>query len=150
MPVEELYNSEIFRGSLEETTPSRVGIDLVRMWSFCLWQIIGEPNNLDPVLRDGMVESYFWFLFALGWRPSEVLYLNGQKVNNLNHWRDMLLKEIKERLRSPKQGHLEVIKNVLAHLDYGKPFIADGYSWLETVLTKQFLPNPVARQRDRH
>jgi len=124
----------------ENTRPSRIGINLVRMWSFSLWEIMGEPNKLDSVLRDSLVESYFRFLFALGWQPSEVLDLNGQNVKNLNHWRDLLLKELKERLRSPKQGHLDVIRSVLAHLDFGKPFIADGYSWLKTVFPKQFLP----------
>jgi hypothetical protein len=128
-------------GAPENTKPSLIGATLVRMWSFSLWEIMGEPNKLDRVLLDRIVESYFGFLFALGWQPSEVLYLNCQGVKNLNHWRDLLLKELKERLRSPKQGHLEVIRRVLANLDQGKPFIAEGYDWLETVLQKQFLPN---------
>jgi hypothetical protein len=128
-------------GAPEDTRPGRIGIDLVRMWSFSLWEITGEPQKLDPVLRDRIVESYFRFLFALGWQPSEVLNLNGQNVKSLDHWRDLLLKELMERLRSPKQSHLDVIKNVLAHLDFGKPFISDGYSWLETVFPKPFLPD---------
>jgi hypothetical protein len=132
-------------GAPEDTRPSRIGIDLVRMWSFSLWEIMGEPNKLDPVLRDSIVESYFRFLFALGWQPSEVLDLNGQNVKNLNHWRDRLLKELKERLQSPEQGSLDAVRNVLAHLDFGKPFIADGYRWLETVFPKQFLPNKTGR-----
>lgn len=127
-------------GPPEHIKPSEIGIVLVRMWSFSLWEIMGEPNKLDPALRDNIVESYFRFMFATGWQPSEVLYLSGQGVESLNHWRDLLLKELKERLRSPRQGHLQVIRNVLTHLDYEKPFISEGYTWLKTALPPQFLP----------
>lgn len=139
MAVQESVRSH--KGAPGDTNPNRIGIDLVRMWSFCLWAIMGEPNRLDPVLRDSLVESYFLFLFTLGWQPSEVLYLSGQNVTSLNHWRDLVLKELKDRLRTTRKGHSDVIRNVLSRLDLFKPFIDAGYGWLKTQLPGQFLPN---------
>jgi hypothetical protein len=79
-------------------------------------------------------------MFALGWQTTEVLYTTGQSIGNLNAWRDVFLKNLKERIKSPKQAHLTVLHRVLGSLDWGKPFISDGYDWLKTTLPPQFFP----------
>jgi hypothetical protein len=33
-----------------------------------------------------------------------------------------------------KNGHFIVLHRVFGHLDWGKPFISDGYDWLKTQL----------------
>jgi hypothetical protein len=125
----------------EEASPGRVGGDLLRMWSFCIWWILREGGKFDPVLRRRIVERYFGFLFALGWRSSEVLLGTAQSVNNLNHWRDALLTELRQHLASPTQELVNVLKEVFYFLDTGKPFISDGYAWLKTQIPDQFLPD---------
>lgn len=127
-------------GAPENTAPNQIGTALVRSWSFTVWEVIGKPNDLDPALRDSIVESYFTLLFALGWQPSEVLCLSGPNVQNLNLWRDLLVKELKERLLGADRGCLQVIQNAIADLDDGKPFISDGCIWLETVSPDWFPP----------
>lgn len=128
-------------GPPEDAKPNRSDRIVVSMWSFCLWELMNELNRIDPVIVEELVESYFWFMFALGWQPSEVIFLHGQGCQSLNSWRDIFLKELQARLKSPKRGHIDMIKQVLQNLDFGKPFISEGYDWLETVLPAQFLPN---------
>jgi hypothetical protein len=125
----------------DQSAPGRVGIDLVRMWAFCIWWLMGSPNKIDPGLRERIVERYFRLLFALGWEPSEILHGTAQGVNNLNLWRDYMLKELKSHFPSPHPEHLNVIKRVLNSLDTGKRFISDGYDWLRTQTPREFLPD---------
>jgi hypothetical protein len=40
------------------------------------------------------------------------------------------------------QEHFTVLHQVFAHLDWGKPFISDGYHWLQTKLHPNFFPTP--------
>jgi hypothetical protein len=125
----------------DEASPGRVGSDLLRTWSFCIWWTMGEPGKVDPVLRDRIVGRYFRFLFTLGCQPSEILHGAAQTVNSLNRWRDALLKELKLHFPSPRQEHLNALKRVFKSLDFGKPFISDAYDWLKTQIPIQFLPD---------
>jgi hypothetical protein len=128
--------------SPEQSAPGRVGNDLVRMWAFCIWWLMTEPDKIDPVLRERIiVERYFRFLFALGWEPSEILRGAAQGVNSLNRWRDTMLKELEVHFPSPCKEPLNVIKRVLDSLDTGKRFISDGYDWLKTKFPSEFLPH---------
>lgn len=113
---------------------------LVRMWSFSIWEIMKQRDRSDPRIVSESVESYLTFMFALGWQPSELVYLSGQRIQSLKSWRDQFAKELRARLKSPRREHIETVKAVLKELDLGKPFIADGYEWLRTELPQQFLP----------
>lgn len=123
-----------------DSCPGRVGVDLVGIWATCTWLLMGEPNKLDPMLLERIVERYFRFMFACGWETSEILYSSAQGVTSLNCWRDKLLKEIKHLLGSPRMQHLTVLKSVLKNLDFGKWFIHEGYEWLKTQLHPSLLP----------
>jgi hypothetical protein len=63
----------------DDSCPGRIGEDLARIWATCTRMIMGEPDKLDPVLRDRIVERYFRFMFASGWETSEILYSNAQR-----------------------------------------------------------------------
>jgi hypothetical protein len=40
------------------------------------------------------------------------------------------------------QEHFTVLHQVFAHLDWGRPFISNGYDWLQTKLHPNFFPTP--------
>ena len=102
---------------------------------------MSEANKLDPNLLDRIVERYFRFMFALGWQTTEILYTAGQTVPSLNEWRDALFEQFDECLKSPKQEHIAVLHRVFKTLDWGKPFVSDGYDWLTTKIHPSFIPS---------
>ena len=120
--------------------PDTTGRTLVKFWCLSIWELMSEANRLDPNLLDRIVERYFRFMFALGWETTEVLYTTGQAVPTLNEWRDVLFEEFNECLTSAKQEHVTVLHRVFKTLDWGKPFISDGYDWLTTKLHPSFIP----------
>jgi hypothetical protein len=128
------------QGIPEDSKPSMTGATLVRMWCLSIWYLMSEPNRINPDHLDQIVERYFRFMFALGWQTTEVLYNAGQSVPSLNTWRDLFLKEFKDCVNHPKQEHFTVLHRVFGSLDWGKPFISDGYDWLKTKLHPNFFP----------
>lgn len=126
------------QGIPEDSKPSMTGRTLVKMWCLSIWKLMSEPNRINPDHLDQIVERYFRFMFALGWQTSEVLYSFGQSVPSLNAWRDIFLEELEDCVKSPKQEHFTVLHRVFKTLDYGKPFISDGYDWLQTKLHANF------------
>jgi hypothetical protein len=127
------------QGTPEDSKPSMTGVTLVKMWCLSIWELMSEPNRINPDHLDQIVERYFRFMFALGWQTSEVLYV-GQSVSSLNAWRDIFLEELEDCVRSPKQQHFTALHRVFNTLDWGKPFISDGYDWLQTKLHPSFFP----------
>ena len=123
-----------------DSTPSMTGKTLVRMWCLSVWELMSESNRMNPAHVDQIVERYFRCMFALGWQTTEVLYNVGQSVTSLNAWRDLFLEELQSCLNHPKQEHFTVLHRVFKALDWGKPFISDGYDWLETKLHPNFFP----------
>jgi hypothetical protein len=97
------------------------------MWCLSIWELMREPNRINPDHLDQIIERYFRFMFALGWQTSEVLYNVGQSVPSLNAWRGIFLAELEDCLKNPKQEHFTVLHRVFKALDWGKPFISDGY-----------------------
>jgi hypothetical protein len=128
------------QGALEESSPSMTGTTLVRMWCLSIWELMSEPGRLEDAHLDRIVERYFRFMFALGWQTTEILYTVGQSVPTLNVWRDLMFKEFEDCAKSPKQEHSTVLHRVFGSLDWGKPFISEGYDWLETKLHPNFFP----------
>jgi hypothetical protein len=127
------------QGIPEDSKPSMTGVTLVRMWCLSIWKLMSEPNRINPDHLDQIVERYFRFMFALGWQTSEVLYA-GESALNLNAWRDIFLKELEDCVNHPKQEHFAVLHRVFKNLDWGKPFVSDGYNWLQTKLDPNFFP----------
>jgi hypothetical protein len=127
--------------SLTSSKPDGTGRTLVKFWCLSVWELMSEANRLDPNLLDRIVERYIRFMFALGWQTTEVIYNAGQAVPTLNEWRDVLFEEFKDCLNSPKPEHFKVLHRVFENLDFGKPFILDGYDWLQTKLHPNFFPN---------
>jgi hypothetical protein len=128
------------QGDPADSKPSMTGATLVKMWCLSIWELMSEGGRINPAHLDQIVERYFRFMFALGWQTTEVLGRVGQSVPSLNAWRDVFFQEFKDCTKSPKQEHLTVLYRVFGHLDWGKPFISDGYEWLETMLHPQFFP----------
>ena len=124
----------------QDASPSSTGTTLVRFWCLSIWELMSEPGRIDPEHLDEIVERYFRFMFAVGWQPSEVLYTGGQPVPHLLAWRDALFEELKVCTMSPKSEHFNVLHRVFGKLDWGKPFISDGYDWLRSQLGIQFFP----------
>jgi hypothetical protein len=116
------------------------GKTLVRMWCLSVWELMSESDRINPVHVDQIVERYFRCMFALGWQTTVVLYNVGQSVPSLNTWRDLFLEEFKDCVNHPKQEHFTVLHRVFGSLDWGKPFISDGYDWLQTKLHPNFFP----------
>lgn len=124
----------------QDAKPMPTGKELVRFWFLSIWEVMDRTNAINPAHLDSMVERYFRFMFALGWQPSEILYSSGQSVPHLNAWRDLLCSQIKGCTTGIKDGHFIALHRVFKHLDWGKPFISDGYEWLETQLQPQLFP----------
>lgn len=128
------------KGPLEDSAPSMTGETLVKMWCLSVWELMSEPDRMSPDHVDQIVERYFRCMFALGWQTTEVIYNVGQSVPSLNTWRNLFLEELKDCLQHSKQEHITVLHRVFKSLDWGKPFIADGYDWLKTQLHPNFFP----------
>jgi hypothetical protein len=124
----------------ELAKPTMTGATLVKFWCFSVWEVMGQKNRMNPDHVDQVVERYLRFMFALGWQPSELLFSAGTSVTGLSAWRDIFLTELQDCLKSPKQEHLAVLLRVFKSLDWGKPFILDGYDWLKTRLHPSFFP----------
>ncbi|WP_263384786.1 hypothetical protein [Granulicella arctica] len=124
----------------QDASPSSTGTTLVKFWCLSIWELMSEPGRIDPEHLDEIVERYFRFMFAVGWQPSEVLYTGGQPVPHLLAWRGALFEELKVCTMSPKSEHFNVLHRVFGKLDWGKPFISDGYDWLRSQLGIQFFP----------
>jgi hypothetical protein len=62
-------------------------------------------------------------------------------VPTLNEWRDVFFEELSDCLKSLKPEHITVLHRVFENLDLGKPFISDGYDWLQTKLHPSLFPN---------
>ena len=124
----------------QDASPSSTGTTLVKFWCLSIWELMSEPGRIDPEHLDEIVERYFRFMFAVGWQPSEVLYTGGQPVSHLLAWRGALFEELKVCTMSPKSAHFNVLHRVFGKLDWGKPFISDGYDWLRSQLGIQFFP----------
>ncbi len=129
------------QGVPEDSAPTMTGATLVRMWCLSIWELMSEPDRINAAHLDQIVERYFRFMFALGWQTTEILYTAGQSVANLNVWRDLLFEEFEDCTKSPRTEHFEVLHRVFGGLDWGKPFISDGYDWLTTKLHASFFPN---------
>ena len=65
---------------------------------------------------------------------------NAYGAASLKHWRDALLKELKDMLRSPHTLHVQTLKDVFKSLDFPKQFIFEGYEWVKAELPTQFQP----------
>jgi hypothetical protein len=124
----------------ENSEPNLTGETLAKFWCLSVWELMREAKRLDPNLLDRIVERYFRFMFALGWETTEILYTVGQGVPSLNAWRDLLLGDLADCFKSPKQEHFTVLHRVFNSLDRGKPFISDGYDWLKTKFHPNFFP----------
>lgn len=124
----------------QDASPSSTGTTLVKFWCLSIWELMSEPGRIDPEHLDEIVERYLRFMFAVGWQPSEVLYTGGQPVPHLLAWRGALFEELKVCTMSPKSEHFNVLHRVFGKLDWGKPFISDGYDWLRSQLGIQFFP----------
>lgn len=84
--------------------------------------------------RRHIVERYFRFMFACGFEPSELPVHHAYGAASLKHWRDALLKELKDMLRSPHTLHVQTLKDVFKSLDFPKQFIFEGYEWVKAEL----------------
>lgn len=124
----------------DDSVPDRVGMDLIRTWSMCIWLIMSEPGKIDPDLCRNIVERYFLFMFACGFEPNELPVHQIHGGVSLKHWRDALLKDLKDMLRSPHMQHIQTLKEVFKSLDFPKQFIFEGYDWVKAELPAQFLP----------
>ena len=129
------------QGAPEDSKPSMTGETLVRMWCSSIWELMSEPNRIDPVLLDQIVERYFRLMFALGWQPTEVLYTSGQSVPSLNSWRDLFFEEFEDCISHVEQEQFTALHPVFKYLDSGKPFISEGYGGLKLKLDSSFVPN---------
>lgn len=124
----------------EDSAPTMTGETLVRMWCLSIWELMSEPDRINAAHLDQIVERYFRFMFALGWQTTEVVYTAGQSIADLNAWRDLLFEEFEDCTRRSKNEHFKVLHRVFGSLDWGKPFISDGYDWLTTKLHPKFFP----------
>lgn len=124
----------------QDAAPTTTGETLVQMWCLSVWKLMSEPNRINPAHLDQIVERYFRFMFALGWQTTEILYMPGQGVAHLYAWRDCLFEEFKDCTKSPTVEHIKVLHRVFENLDWGKPFISDGYDWLKTKMHPSFFP----------
>lgn len=124
----------------QDAAPTATGAMLVKMWCLSIWELMSEPGRMSPAHLGDIVERYFRFMFALGWQTTEILYTSGQSVPHLYAWRDRLFEEFQECTKRPKDEHFKVLHRVFGNLDWGKPFISDGYDWLKTKLHPNFFP----------
>ena len=121
---------------LRAEQPGNIAHWLARSWSFCIWKIARSEGQVSPGLRDQIIREYLLFLLALNGKPSEI-YAHSfeenfeENIEGLQLWRDLFLKELKERawpLASIERASLE---SALESLDTGKHFVSEGYDWLE-------------------
>jgi hypothetical protein len=124
----------------QNAEPTLAGATLVKMWCLSIWELMSEPGRINPAHLDEIVERYFRFMFALGWQTTEILYTSGQSVPHLYAWRDRFFKEFKHCTKSPRAEHIKVLHRIFGNLDWGKPFISDGYDWLKSQLHPSFFP----------
>lgn len=115
------------------------GVMLVKMWCLSIWHLMREPDRFNPDHLDQIVKCYFRFMFALGWQPSEILHA-GQSAASLIAWRDIFLEQLEDCSKHAGPEHFTVLHRVFKSLDWGKPFISDGYDWLQTKLHSNFFP----------
>jgi hypothetical protein len=124
----------------QNAAPTTTGAKLVQMWCLSIWELMSESNRVNPAHLDKIVERYLRFMFALGGQTTEILYTSGQGVAHLYAWRDCLFEEFEDCTKSPTTEHIKVLHRVFGNLDWGKPFISDGYDWLKAQLHPSFFP----------
>jgi hypothetical protein len=124
----------------QSAKPMRTGEELVRFWFLSIWELMERTDGINPAHLNSIVERYFRFMFALGWQTSEVLFTPGESVPHLNAWRDMFCSQIQKCTMGRSNSRLVTLHRVFVHLDWGKPFISEGYEWLKTQLQPQMFP----------
>jgi hypothetical protein len=119
---------------LETEKYGRPGRDLVLTWSLCISSIADSGDQVSPEFRHDAIRQYLLFVLALGWQPNEVSPGLGNDDCDFDEWRDLFLRDLKARFRSPNDVEREALKNAFESLDRGKYFVLEGYDWLENEL----------------
>ena len=120
---------------LRAEQPGNIAHWLARSWSFCIWKIARSEGQVSPGLRDQIIREYLLFLLALHGGPSEIYtHSFGENIEGLHVWRDLFLKELKERAWPPASIERASLESALESLDTGKRFVSEGYDWLEEKL----------------
>src|SRR6185437_4937372 len=79
--------------------PRRLARDLARSWSFCVWRIAGEEDQVSARFRRDFIREYLVFVLALKEEPNEIYHGPAHmNIEALVPWRDMFLVELRERV----------------------------------------------------
>lgn len=115
------------------SAPGRIAHDLAQNWSFCLWSIAGSQSQMHDDFRSHIIKRYLQFILALGWGPSEVYPGSVGTVQELLAWRDLFMRELKEKFNGDTK-RTAVLQGAVESLDYGKQYISNGHKWLVETL----------------
>jgi len=74
------------------------------------------------------------FILKLGWQPNEVCFHLAQGADGLQVWRDLFLKELKERFAGDRPERIDALNSAMESLDQGKRYVFEGYGWLQKEL----------------
>jgi hypothetical protein len=114
--------------------PERVARDLAQNWSFCVWSI-ADSSQVSQNFRNDIIEQYLVFILKLGWEPSEIfLRATSSNVQELKVWRDLFLKELKERFLGRPSRRRAALEEAMESLDWGKGYVSRGSAWLREQL----------------
>jgi hypothetical protein len=134
---------DLCRTGLESATDASLGVlppgevvqQIARAWSLCIWVIADSEEQVSEAFRKAIIERYLTFLLAIAWCPSEAYssppYPEPEK---LTEWRDLFLKELKDRFMRASAQSIAVLRDTFDALDYGKCYMLDGADWLEDEL----------------
>jgi len=114
-------------------SPGRIALDLARIWSSCVWSIADPTTEVSERFRKAAIEDYLVFVLELGWSPSEIYYHHVDRIEGLEVWRDLFVKELKDQFRGFPRSQ-EMLRDAVQSLDQGKRYVFDGYDWLHREL----------------
>lgn len=114
--------------------PRRFARDLAQSWSFCVWRIAGEEDQVSARFRSDFIREYLIFVLALKEEPNEIYHGSAHVgVEGLLPWRDLFLGELREFMVGNRR-EVAAIREAFDDLDRGKMFISRGSDWLEEQL----------------
>jgi hypothetical protein len=116
-------------------TPGGMAQALARNWSFCLCRIADPTTGVSDRFRKNAIEDYVVFILQLGWAPSEIYHHHVDRIEGLEEWRDLFVKELKTHFRGFPRSQ-NVLSKAVQSLDQGKPYVLYGYDWLCAELLK--------------
>jgi len=114
--------------------PGEIASALAQCWSFCVWNIADSQQQVAREFRGSIIEQYLVFILKLGWQPNEVCFHLAQGADGLQVWRDLFLKELKERFAGDRPERIDALNSAMESLDQGKRYVFEGYGWLQKEL----------------